>query len=143
MWLFVLKMIIISMYFNFSNFKKVHRKYWKSSHKTIQTPTTHISKLCLKKFSIPDMHTWGTNNMFRQHIDVSDIIFTYDIVICRDIVWNVFRITKMINKALKHIYNIFWEIFLSAHKRHKKNFFCRKSCLNKNQNFAIFFESWK
>ena len=129
----------LSMYFNFLSFEQTYKKYYKYDVPIIYTQWKRIYKLRLKKIRSPDMHTSGTNSMFHQRILVSDTVFTYIILRCRDIYWNMFRMTKMKNKALQYVSNIFWENFLSAHNRHRKKIFCIV-CFSKNhQNFSTDF----
>ena len=113
----------IPMYFNFWNFEQTYKKYYKYDVHIIYTQWNHMYGLRLKKIWSSDMHTSCINSMLHQRILVSDIISTYIILRCREICWSMFRMIQMKNKALQHVSNIFWEIFLSAHNRHRKMFF--------------------
>ena len=134
-----LKMKIKSMYFNFWSFEQTYKKYYKYDVHIIYTQWKHIYELRLKKIWSPDMHTSGTNSMFHQRTLVSDTVFTYIILRCKDICWNMFIMTKMKNKALQYVSNIFWENFLSADNRHRKFFFYILCCSKKHQNFSTDF----
>ena len=69
--------------------------------KNIETSNTHISKLCLKKFSNPEVHTKGTKFLFYDNLlffenKLSDLFMMHKIVFqvfleSQETSWKYFR----------------------------------------------------
>ena len=49
--------------------------------------------------------------------------------------------TKMKNKTLQHVSNLFWENYLSAHNRHTKNFFAVDVAKKNIKIFQLFLKA--